>query len=331
MAVDAQHPLEGDRRPRWTAVLGDNHENLQKALEFLHDNQDFDRGFDLLGSIWRYYQVVGRFIELELWLQRFFSLPGSEIPTVARAKALMARAAIYYWRSDPKAVDDYEAAAEIARVSENLVVLGYALSGWGAAIAATRRSEMDSGPDPLAILDEARSVFDSIGEREGLAAVEAATLFTTSWADGQMLPHRADLENLADMYEAAGQRINTAHTILGIAACEVIDGHFEEAVKQALSSLSIAEESGDRFVMAWALEWVATAKVELGEARSAALIAGAARTGRDQIGGGWTPATYGIDDAETRVRRALGDGADALLAEGSAMGLDAAVELAKMS
>ena len=156
-------------------------------------------------------------------------------------------------------------------------------------------------------------------------------MFTTSWADGQMLPHRADLENLADMYEAAGQRINTAHTILGIAACEVIDGHYGEAVKQALASLSIAEESGDRFVMAWALEWVATAKVELGDTRAAALIAGAAGAGRDQIGGGWTPATYGIDDAETRVRRALGDEADALLAEGSAMGLDAAVELAKMS
>ena len=331
MAVQAERPLEGDRRPRWTAILGDNHENLQKTLEFFHENGDVGRGLDLLGAIWRYYQVAGRFIELELWLDRFFSLPGSDDRTVARAKALMARAAIYYWRSDPRAVDDYEEAASIAREAKDVSALGYALSGWGAAISATRRSETDGGSDALAILNEAQQVFDRIGDREGLAAVEAATMFTTSWSDGRMLPHRAELENLAEMYEAAGQRINTAHTILGIAACEVIDGHYEEAVKQALSSLSIAEESGDRFVMAWALEWVATAKIELGETRTAALIAGAARSGRDQIGGGWTPATYGLDDAETRVRRELGDEADPLLAEGSAMGLDAAVELAKTS
>lgn len=331
MAVGAEDPLEGDRRPRWVAILGDNHENIQKTLEFLHGSGDVRRGFEILGGIWRYHQVAGRFNELDLWLERFFALPGSAEPTVARAKALMARAAIYYWRIDSRAVGDYEEAVEIARESGDLSVLGYALAGLGAAISATRRSDLERGADALESLEEARNVFDGIGDREGLAAVEAATLFTKSWADGQMVPHRADLERLADMYEAAGQRINTAHTILGVAACEVIDGHHQEALKQALSSLSIAEESGDRFVMAWALEWIATAKVELGDARTAALIAGAARTGRDQIGGGWTPATYGIDDAETRVRRALGGEADALLAEGAAMSLDEAVDLAKMS
>lgn len=56
-------------------------------------------------------------------------------------------------------------------------------------------------------------------------------MFTKSWADGQMVPHRADLERLADMYEAPGQQINTAHAILGIAAWEVIDGHHEEAAE----------------------------------------------------------------------------------------------------
>lgn len=331
MAVGAEGPLEGDRRPRWVAILGDNHENIQKALEFLHDSGDARRGFEMLGAIWRYHQVAGRFNELELWLERFFSLAGSSGRTTARAKALMARAAIYYWRTDPRAVDDYEEAVDIGRETQDLSVLGYALAGLGAAMSATRRSDLDQGQDALAILEEAKRVFGEIGDHGGLAAVEAATLFTTSWADGRMLPHRADLERLADMYEAAGQRINTAHTILGLAASEVIDGHDEEAIKQALSSLSIAEESGDRFVMAWALEWIATAKVGLGDTRTAALLAGAARTGRVQIGGGWTPATYGIDDAETRVRRALGDEADALLAEGADLSLDAAVDLAKMS
>ncbi len=329
MALEAEAPLEGDRRPRWVAVLGDNHENIQKALEYLHSRGDVRRGFELLGSIWRYHQVAGRFNELELWLERFFALPGSADPALARAKALISRAAIYYWRSDGRAVNDYEEAAGIARAAGDLSILGYALSGWGAAIAATRRAQLDQGSDALAILEEARVVFEEIGDREGLAAVEAATMFTTSWADGQMVPHRADLERLAVMYEAAGQKINTAHTILGIAACEVIDGDFEEALDQALASLSIAEEAGDRFVMAWALEWVATAKAELGDAHTGALIAGAAQAGRDQVGGGWTPATYGIDDAETRVRKALGDRADSLLAEGAAMSLDAAVELAK--
>lgn len=81
------------------------------------------------------------------------------------------------------------------------------------------------------ILDEARQVFAEIGDHEGLADVEAGMMFTKSWADGQMVPHRADLERLADMYEAPGQQINTAHAILGIAAWEVIDGHHEEAAE----------------------------------------------------------------------------------------------------
>lgn len=331
MAVEAELPLEGDRRPRLVAVFGDNHENLQKTLEYFHDSGDVLRGFDILGGIWRYYQVAGRFDELDLWLDRFFRLPDSTEPTSSRARALMARAAIYYWRTDPRAVDDYEEAVEIARENEDLPVLGYALSGLGAAISATRRSEIDQGADALAILDEARRVFDRIGDYGGLAAVEAATMFTTSWAQGQMVPNRPDLERLAEMYEAAGQKLNTAHAILGIAASEVVGGHPEEALQQALASLSIAEESGDRFVMAWALEWVATARVEMGDARKAALLAGAARAGRDQVGGGWTPATYGLDDAETRVRRALGEAADALLDEGSELSIDEAADLAKMS
>ncbi len=331
LALEAQAPLEGDRRPRWTATLGDNHENLQQALEYLHSRGDAQRGLEILGSLWRYHQVAGRFNELDLWLERFFGLPEAEERTVARAKGLMARAAIYYWRSDQRAVDDYEEAAGIARETRDRSSLGYALSGLGAAMAATRRSDIGQGAIALPILEEARQVFAEIDDREGLAAVEAATLFTTSWADGQMVPHRTDLERLADMYEKAGQRINTAHTILGVAASEVIAGHHDEALKQALTSLSIAEESGDRFVMAWALEWIATAKVELGDAHTGALIAGAARAGRDQVGGGWTPATYGIDDAETRVRKALGDEADSVIAQGEAMSLDAAVELAKMT
>lgn len=329
LTCEAENPLEGDSRSRWTAILGDNHENLQAALEHFQRTGDVTRGFEMLGSTWRYYQVAGRFKELELWLDRFFALGGAEQLTRARALGLMARAAIHYWRMDPLAIEDYEEARDIARHLGDESLLAYALSALGAAVFATTNEEDRTIERVLPILDEAREIFERLGDKGGLAVVEAATMFSTSWADDQLIPHRAELEHVAELYEAAGQRINTAHTILGIAAGEVIDGHPEEALKQALTSLSIAEESGDRFVMTWALEWIATAKADLGEPRIAALLAGAAGAGRESIGGGWTPSTYGVDNAETRVRDVLGDEADQLLEKGRGMGLLEAVDLAK--
>jgi predicted ATPase/class 3 adenylate cyclase len=329
LALDAEEPLETDSRARWAAALGDDHENLQAALEHLQRAGDVTRGLNMLGSTWRYYQVVGRFRELELWLTRFFDLPAAGETSLARARGLMARAAVHYWRTDPRAIDDYQEAVDIAREMGDDAVMAYALAGLGASISATKDDRDGSIERVGPILDEAWEIFEMLGDKGGLAVVEAARAFTSSWDKGQLTPHRADLERLAELYEAAGQRINTAHTILGIAAGEVMEGHPEEALKQALTSLSIAEESGDRFVMIWALEWIATAKADLGDPLTAALLAGAAGAGREKAGGGWTPATYGLDDAVTRVKKALGDAADELLTQGEAMSLHEAVELAK--
>ncbi len=325
LASSASDQLTGERVAWWLAALGDDHENLQAALGRLLAAGDTDRGFEMLGSTWRYFQGTGRLGEVALWLERFFQLGDHPPPSPALAKALMARGAVAYWRSDfDDAADEYRAAIAVAESVGDPKLRADAY--FGLATSLGNRGELEGSQTAL---DAARRLYEDLGDTSGLAGVAAAEAFYVSYVEGALAAVEPWSRAVA-FWEASGQPTLAAQTNLAIAGAAVLDGNYEEAKRIARHSLDLAEQVGDRFVAAWAVEWVATALVAAGELDTGALLAGAAAAARERMGGGWTPLSMDIEDAATRATAAMGAvEAQAAMARGADLTLDQAIEIAR--
>jgi predicted ATPase/class 3 adenylate cyclase len=332
LAMDAHQPLEGDARARWLAVLADDHDNLRATLDRLLDAGDLERGYDMLGSIWRFFHSTGRLDELDLWFGRFFTADAAAEPTLARARALVARAAMHYWRSGyPKAAADYEAALAIVEAHDDRHLLVEVLTG----LTSTRAAAMATGDgvgDPTESGERAHALAVQLDDPARMALAEFGQIVMTSiLAPEPVLPDRGFFERMIGLYEQAGQLMNVAHTQVMLSEVEIANGSYEEARHWVLEGLDTAERAGDTFTMAWALHRFAITAVELGDPIVGSRIDGASWAARKRTGGTLPPPFFPIGEAIDRARAVIGDEADAAFEDGKELGLFEAVALARES
>ncbi|NNC91170.1 MAG: adenylate/guanylate cyclase domain-containing protein [Acidimicrobiia bacterium] len=330
VSADAHEPLEGDSRVQWLAILSDDHENLSATLDRLLVNRGIEQGYDMLGSIWRFFHSTGRLNELELWLGRFFGVDESAEPTLSRARALIARAALFYWRSEwQQCVADYHEALTIAEAAEDRLMIAEILAGLAPAQGlAMARGEMVG--DPFATMNRAHAMFAELNDPLGLAAVEFGRLMMGALSAPEPAPiEREHLDRIIALYEQAGMLMGVAHTQLQLTESLIAQNEYAEAREVALTALDTAERAGDTFSMTWALRWLAVTTVELGDPVAGALLAGAADAAVKRTGGSFPQPLIPITPPEERANVAIGRQADEAFAEGSQMGFAQAVRLAR--
>lgn len=325
LARSSADDLVGRHAARRLAALSDDHENFQSTLGRLLTSGDFERGFDIIGSIWRYYRGVGRLGEAALWLDRLFALPDSDTPSGPLVKALMARGAIAYWRGEfSQAVDDYRTAVQTAVAVGDPHLEAHAYFGLGSSLGNLRM--FDEGN---AALESARILYMQVNDQLGLADLLSAEALHLMFAEG-IEPGLKQMREALAIYEDMEQFVMAGSLNLAIASASVLNGDFDEARRVAQHSIDLADRAGDRFVAAWAMEWVATAIVAQGNTETGGLLAGAAAEARDRMGGGWTPMNMDIQDARSRLVEILGETATKeLMARGAKLSLDQAIELAR--
>ena len=330
LAVDARAPLDEDVAPRWLARLEDDIDNLRTTLDRLLEAGDAKRGYAVLGGIWRFFHLTGRLDELELWLERVFSADVSGSSTAERARGLMARAALHYWRNDwQRSADDYEAALAIAEGGDDPGLLLDALGG----VLATRANAFASGID-VGDVQEALSRVRAMAEEHGDLIHQGYADFydaitAAAAAPGLQAPDPDVLDRAVEPFRRAGRRMNVSHVRTAQAEIHIARDEYAAAQLAALDGLANAEETGDIFTMSWALYRLATAIIELGEPELGTRIASAANAARERSGSRFPPPFVPIDGALERARAALGDGADELWSEGSEIGLFAAMAMAR--
>jgi predicted ATPase/class 3 adenylate cyclase len=326
----AHAPLEGDTRARWLAILSDEQDNLRATLEYLLEGDEIERGYSLLGNIWRFFHSTGQLTELHLWLERFFGADGQESPTMPKARALLARAAFFYWRADwAKAVADYEEALAIAETNDDLRLIGEILVGLFVTLGNARGTGEDLG-DPTVPADRAYEIFTELGDKAQVATIEFGRALTASvLADDPAPPDRAAIERVIRLYQEAGQLMNVGHTQLMLAQLDVMEGDFAGGRRNGLDAIETAERAGDTFTIGWALSWVAITVVELDNPELGARLAGAAEAARLRLGGEWPPNSLYDKTAVGIARGLIGSAADELFDAGKQMGLVEAVRLAR--
>ena len=329
LAANALGPLDSDESPRWRALLEDDIDNLRAALDRLLDAGDIDRGFDMLGGSWRFFQISGRLDELELWLDRFFGAAVTGEPTPARTRALMARGAVKYWRSQWEGAGaDYDTAVGIAETLDDHLLLRDAILG-----ALTTRSNaqsvgIDLG-DPRPLLERARAMAEKDDDPVALALVEFHEVVSSIGKRRADDPPGPELfENGIRLMRQAGRMLNVGHLRAAQAEMLIARDDYEGAQWYALDGLDAAEQAGDLFGMSWTLNRLAITIFELGDQELATRIAGAADAASELSGGRIPPPVLEFPETVERAR-SLGATAEANYEEGRELGLLQAVDMAR--
>lgn len=325
LAAEGERGVRADRAKWWRARLQSELANLRAVLERLLVAGDADRGLTLLGDMWRFMQSAGHLIELDRWLDRFFELPEADEHTVGRAKGLMARAAVRYWRSEAQpAIANYEEAVAIARRLGDDWLVAEALFGLGTSHNVAQRED-----DAIVALEEAERLYLASGDVGAHADVLGAKLYYRILKTGP-IGLDSEFQVIERMQRNAGRITQVVHAIFARAGLAVAEHRNLDARETALEGLVLAEELADRHLVAWGLEWQAMAEVELGEVARAGMLIGAGERARRTHGGGWSPAVLGIDDAPTRLRAAIGEqAAEEAIAAGRGLSLETALDVAR--
>lgn len=321
----ASDGLQSDRGEWWRARLDSELDNIREVLRRLVDESATEAGLALLGNIWRFYQSRGLLLELELWLDRFFALPGSDEMTVGVIKGLMARGALRYWQSRfDDALEAYDLAVDGARAQKDSKLIAEALFG----VAATYIYSGQEAP-VTELLDELKVIYTELGDDGGLADVVAGEAFLGMAERGGLSGMDSEFTQAEQLYRSAGRMIHAIQVIYAIAGVASAEGRFADASETARRGLREALEMNDLHLQVWGIEWLAAAEAELGNTSLAGTLAGAAEAAQERLGGNWLPGLLHLEDARTRLARVMGEeDAEQAMAPGRELSIQEALALA---
>ncbi len=323
LAGEAHDGLLGDRGEWWRAQLNGELENLREVLAILQRDGRRGDGMAMLGDVWRFYQSSGHMVEFKIWLDRFFELAGlgHDVGTI---KGLMARSAVLYWQKRPdEAITGYREAVDLARSAGDESLLAEALYGLATSLIVAQQTE-EAG-EPLA---EAKSIYSRLGDQAGLADVLAAEAFASlnrgGWGEAGPM-----FKEAGEMYTKVGRHTHAAQTLLAQAGAALVEGRLADARASAVTAIRRGIELSDVFLQVWGVEYVSRVELDMGNHEFAALLAAAAAAASESMGGGWSPATIGLEDTTVKMVRELGEAEAARLLEpGRNIGVEEAVALA---
>ena len=325
MAAEAEPQLQGDRGEWWRDRLAADHDNIRSTLEHLLERSEAVRGLELVGNIWRFFHSRGHLKELDSWLERLFAAVDSETVDRGVVKGLMALGAPRYWQSRPdEAIEHYRAAVDMARRLDDEYLRAEAAYGLGTSLIVGHLED-----EALEFLDEARRLYELLDNPGGLADVLVAGIFYRIKKTG-IVGLEGEFTRVGQLYADAGRMTQTTQNSYTRAWVALAERRLDDARVLALEGLDLAEQLVDSYLIAWGLECLAMAEVELGEVDRAGLLLGASRAAIEAQGGGWSPAVAGLEDGTVRLVRVLGEsGAEAAIDRGRSLSLQEGLAIAR--
>ena len=164
----------GPRRASAVKALKDEYRDVQAALQYALDTGNADLGLRLAATLWLVWEFHLPLGEGHLWIEQLLRLPGAEMPTPARARALLIAARLAWsGKYDHAAALAYFAEAfPLARQLDDPGIL------YGALIDRGNLAVYEG--DPVA----ARAYYDealAIARASGARALQASVLENIAW------------------------------------------------------------------------------------------------------------------------------------------------------
>jgi predicted ATPase/class 3 adenylate cyclase len=325
LAVAAEPHLVGEEQAAWLDRCDVEHGNIREALRWAIETGHVERAQRAAGALWRFWQQRGHIAEAARWFAEILALPAGQVPTAARAAALIGAGGIAWWRRDRDSAGRmYTEAVEIERRLDDPRGLAEALYNLAFVAAG---EDID---DAARILAESRELFRHAGDERGEAQTIAMLVIPDAQA-GRWDRMAASLEEVIVFWRRLGDRLHLAFDLMWLGFAYGRLGRTQEARSAALESLRLFRDVDNPTGIGIALTNLAFLATWEGRHEDAIRLAAAAQRLKEQIGGppgGFAGILEGdpVDEASPhldpdRVRRA----AD----EGWAMSLDEAIDLAE--
>jgi predicted ATPase len=357
--------LVGRQQAVWLDLLEEEHGNLRQALQGLVNRRDADSALRLAGALWRFWWIRGNWTEGRAHLAAALRLESAEPRSLARSKALRAKAvlargqgdfttagtllneslAIARERSD--ATGTAAALFELGNIANERVDLIEARRFYEECLAIRRSLDdplgismtlhnlavvAEAGQDleeTTALYKEALALHRALGNR----AMEANTLNglgSVARAQDQPALARAHHEQALEIQRELKDQRGIAFSLRELGAIAAEQGDQSTACSRLAECMEILKTLGDRQGLAATMEAYAGAAAAAGQPERALRLAGAARSLRKAIDSPLSkPDEDLLDSKLAQARRTLGpERAGVALEDGERMGIDEAVRLA---
>jgi predicted ATPase/class 3 adenylate cyclase len=327
LAEEASTHLPGSDQARWIDRLEADGPNLRAAVEHAIADGATDIALRLVGSLWRYWLMTGRLSEGRASTDRALTLPGADLTSAARAKALHAAGGLAYWMGDAAGADAiYQEALVVAKEVGGDAAIARAQFD----LAFTRRLVGDVDGSDRAMAD-ARERFERVGD--------AFSVLRIDWASSLIFSEDADpatrlrmLTAMVERLEAQGDPWSSGTALHLRSRLLLASGRPVEALRLSLEAFRLALAARDRAEVVLALQPLAGELLGVGEHELAAIVIGAVQGAGERFGIR-APVSFerlsGVPDPMPALIDRLGaDGCARAIETGRRMTLDDAVDLA---
>jgi len=312
--------LKADRRQVFDAVEMD-HDNIRAALDWGTEEEP-DMALRLASAMWRFWQARGY---LDEGLRRLQAVLTKDVSPSLRVKGLEALGGIRWWKGDMQAcLAAYEEALTLARQISDPKELANAIYNMALAVGFA----LEELPRGFEMLDEAESIYEELGDINGLGDV--------SWGRGNinsfgkdLEDSKAHLERSAAFYERAGNEFGRGWAMFEVGGVAVQLGDPQGAWPYVRDGLRLFVDHHDVSGVVMFMMSAAKIALDMGDMRRAHRLAGAFHGLRISTGTDLATIDFNLVeglDYETMERRTDQLGQD--YQEGKSMEYRAAVEYA---
>jgi predicted ATPase/class 3 adenylate cyclase len=255
----------------WLDRLTAEHDNLRAAIQWSIREREVEMALRLGAACWRFWQQRGHLVEGLATMDAILALPGAEVPSLARVRALDAAGGLRWWTADVPAADAlYQSQLELARELGDKQAIADAIVNVVDSGTVLKRE----GEELNRLLEEARALYAEVGDERALERARLMSVFQTFLNPDTTPAADALLERFA-RFEALDDQAYVALTALALTAISFRSGDLEGAFRWGLRGIESALLIGDLSSATIALRGAALLLVAMGRNRDAVLSNGA--------------------------------------------------------
>jgi predicted ATPase len=258
--------LTANRREVFDAIERE-HDNIRAALDW-GLNREVDLVLRLSAAMWRYWQTRGHLFEGQRRIEVALEQQGGRPPLMART--IEALGGVLWWRGDlTRAMEAYTTALELTREFGQPADVANAL--YNLALGTGFEIGVEDG---LRLLDEAQTIYESLGDTNGLGDI--------AWGRGNLLTFSEDyvesshhLVRSADLYRQAGNEFGMGWAMFEVGGVALRMGDPLGAWPSARDGLQLFAHHNDVSAVVLFLTLAAGIAYKLGDLQRAYRAAGA--------------------------------------------------------
>jgi tetratricopeptide (TPR) repeat protein len=307
----------------WLDRLDAEDHNLRAAVEWSIAHGQPEDGLRIVSAVWRWYHQRGRLREGRALLSDLLSQPG-EVDANVRLQALAALGGLAYWLDDFAAARAaYEERLALAEPTGDAAILAEAHYDLGFIALVQDRAE-DLRAHELRAIDLYTDAGDVGGAVRARQALTIGTFLAGDYAEAARLS-RIDLE----IFREQGSELQIADTLTLLSACDWRAGDLGASWEHLQESRQLFARRDSASGLARVLGMAAIILLSEGDPVLGARLAGATYRLVREKGVMLAPVrVLHLPDPAGLARARLGEApAEALLAEGDALTLEAALGL----